>query len=100
MSTPVHKVGEEGKVIDLDCGTDISASTSRTMRVTKPDGSQVNWTAVVHPSDNNKIRYTVQSGDWDLPGDWYVFAQVVLPGYPVLKGTTYKFRLLSEFEES
>lgn len=100
MSTPVHKVGEEGKVIDVDCGTDISASSSRVLRVTKPDNSLVAWTAVVHPSNNNKIRYTVQSGDWDLRGDWYAQAEVVLPGYPLLKGGTFKFRLLADYEES
>ena len=100
MSSPVNKVGEEGKVIDVDCGTDISTSSSRTLRVTKPDGSQVAWTAIVHPTNSNKVRYTVQSGDWDLVGDWYVFAEVVLPGFPVLKGGTFKFRLYGEYEES
>lgn len=99
-STPVHKIGEEGKPVDVDIGTDISGSTSRTIRVTKPDGSVVAWPAIVHPSANTKIRYIVQSGDWDLVGDWYAFGEVVLPGFPVLKGGTFKFRIYGEYEEA
>lgn len=71
VDTNQYFVGTVGTVIDVDVGTDISTATTTEIRFIKPDKTTTGtWVAAQHPTDVNKIRYTIISGDWDTPGVW------------------------------
>ena len=69
-----HYVGEVGTVIRLDCGSDVSAATSKYIYCDKPDGTRVTWTAEL--DGTNYIQYTVTVGDLGDPGTYRVQAGI------------------------
>jgi hypothetical protein len=73
MTSKVY-VGDAGTVIELDCGTDVSAATGRAIKVKKPDGSTVSWDAVAGTSTS--IRYTSLAGTFDQRGEWLLQAEI------------------------
>lgn len=72
-------VGDIGTEIILDCGTDISTGTLFHIEARKPNGTKVTWTAAL--DGTRKIKYAVQSGDLNLPGNWALQAYVELPDW-------------------
>ena len=71
--------GDEGTVIILDCGADVSSATVRKIKVRKPSGVQIEWAA--QAEGTNAIKYVVQAGDVVLPGSWWVQAYIEMPGW-------------------
>ncbi len=71
--TKVYK-NDVGTEIILDCGQDISSSTTRKIKVKKPDNTLVEWTASLEGT--TKIKYTTQSGDLALAGKYLMQAYV------------------------
>lgn len=71
-----HYVGEVGTVLTVNTGIDISAATVHDLYVKKGDGSITTWTGTVYAS--NYIRYTIQSGDFNVPGTYKVQAKITL----------------------
>ena len=69
-------VGDIGTVITLDCGTDISTATARSIEVRKPNGESVTWPASA--SGTTAITYTILDGDLDVAGSWTLQAHVTL----------------------
>jgi hypothetical protein len=60
-----------------ECGTDITAATTRQIKYRKPDGTSGAWTAV--QETGTSISYTVVSGDIDFTGDLQIQAYVITP---------------------
>ena len=70
-------VGDTGTVIILDCGSDITASTVRTIEAQRPDLTTVSWPAsIVAP---NSISFTTLVGSLNAAGKWKLQARVTLP---------------------
>lgn len=61
-------VGDTGVLLVFDCGSDISGSSQKNIEVRKPDGTIDTLAGVL--SGTNYLNYTIQSGDWDIAGDY------------------------------
>lgn len=72
-------VGDVGTEILLDTGVDISAATVAKIKVKKPTGAALDWTATI--SGTRSVRYVIQTGDLDVAGRWKLQAYVEMPGW-------------------
>lgn len=72
-------VGDEGTEVVLDCGTNVSTATVRSIVVRKPDGTKVTWGAVAEGA--NSVRYVTVTGDIDMAGNWKLQAYIEMPGW-------------------
>jgi len=77
MTTKTY-VGDTGTVITLDCGTDISAATARSIAVQRPDGTTTTWAASASGTDS--IAFTTLAGSLDQDGTWLLQAVVSIGG--------------------
>ena len=93
--TDRHYVGEVGTVITVDCGSDISGATGTILKVRKPDGTEVEWTATIY--DSNYLRYTTVAGDFNKAGTYHVQAHLTLAGWTG-HGETAEFPIYEEYE--
>lgn len=87
-------IGDVGTEIILDCGVDVSAATVRTIKALKPDGTSVDWTAVLEGT--TAIKYTIQSGDLDQAGAWKLQAYIEIASWSGL-GETAKLKVSAPF---
>jgi len=71
--------GSIGLKIILECGTTISAATTRQIKYRKPDGTASAWTAAQETTTS--ISYTTISGDIDFTGDLQLQAYVITPTF-------------------
>lgn len=70
-------IGDWGTEIVLDTKEDISTATEYQIVGTKPDGTTVEWDAVIE--DTTKVLYVTEEGDIDLAGTWVLRSRVVSP---------------------
>ncbi len=91
-------IGDVGTRIDVDCGTDISAATSISLKVKKPDNTLVTWNASIITKNGKTryLRYVTQSGDIDQSGSYKVQASVTMPEWSGL-GETATLEVLSAY---
>lgn len=94
MSNKVY-VGDYGTVVSINCGEDVSGATVAQLKVQKPGGTIVTWTATVYGTDY--LRYTIQDGDLDEAGVWKIQAAVTLPSWKGL-GKTDTFTVYEAYE--
>ena len=57
-----------GLVILVETGTPLAGATDIVLNITKPDGSEVEWTGTIQGT--TQIKYTTEDGDLNLAG-WY-----------------------------
>lgn len=88
-------VGDTGTAIVLDCGTDISAASARTIEVLKPDNTATSWAAVAEGSDS--LRFDTLADTLDQPGDWKLQAKVAI-GAGVWRGETVILRVYANYK--
>ena len=74
-------VGDVGTVIKLDTGTDLSTATVLKIKVKKPNGTTLEWTATQDASNPKVMTYTIQAGDLDQSGTWKLQAYVEFPSW-------------------
>lgn len=97
MSNKVY-VGDIGLAVIADCGVDVSAASSVTFKVTKPDGTMADWVAEVTSVggvQNYLVHYTI-AGDLDQPGTYRVQPSFRLFSWAG-KGETAKFKVYDGF---
>lgn len=71
-------IGDWGTEIVLDTEEDISTATGFEIVGTMPDGSAIEWDAVIE--DTTKVKYVTEEGDHgDTAGTMYVRARVTSP---------------------
>ena len=68
-----------GLKIIVECGTDISAATTKQIKYRKPDGTGGAWTADAESSTS--LSYTTVAGDVNQAGDLQLQAYVVTPSW-------------------
>jgi len=88
-------VGDIGVNIDVDCGTDISTATGQVLKVKKPGGAEVEWTASIY--NTNYLRHTTVDGDFDEEGEYKLQSYLTLSGWTGL-GETASFTIYNKFE--
>lgn len=72
-----HYVGEIGLEMLVLCSSeDISAASSPSLKVRKPDGTEVVWNGTV--VDKYYIRYITQEGDLDQAGTYKIHSYFAL----------------------
>ena len=89
-----HYIDDIGVNITVDCGQNISTATSRTIEVTKPDGSTTSWAGTVYAS--NYLRYTSVSGTFDTAGKWFAQPKFTLDAWTG-RGDTIVFDILPHY---
>jgi hypothetical protein len=67
MATYKPKIGDVGTLIRVDMQEDISAATNMKFKITKPNGTKVEWIPVTLYSTTT-LEYTVKTGDFSLVG--------------------------------
>jgi len=94
-----HYLNEIGTQIIIDCGQDISTSTTSIFKVRKPDGTLVDWTATVTTIDTlpNYLSYYTQLNDFDQIGMYSIQPYIVLPTWTG-RGETVNFNVLGNFD--
>ena len=88
-------VGDIGTVIIVNCGSAITGATTKDLKVKKPDGTIVTWTAEIYLI--NYLRYVIVDGDFNQEGMYYLQASVVVGGWTGL-GETVDFRVYDPYE--
>lgn len=73
MSGKVY-AGDTGTRITLDCGTDISAASERSIEVLRPDGATTSWPATA--SGTTAIYFDTVAGSLNQAGTWKLQAKV------------------------
>ncbi len=72
-------VNDQGTEITLDCLQNISTATVLKIIAKDPLGRKKKWSATLQGTTH--VRYTLQNGDLDIPGIWYVQSYVEMPGW-------------------
>lgn len=72
-------VGDVGTSIVLDCGVSVANASVRQIRVKKPNGRKLTWSAVL--DSTNAIKYVTTAGDLDVEGVWLLQAYIELPSW-------------------
>ncbi len=85
-------IGDVGVVIEVDCVSDITGDATHLLRVKKPDGTIVNWTASIVLG--HYLQYITTAGDFDQVGRYK--CQAVLDG-PIL-GETFEIMVYDVFK--
>jgi len=90
-----HYVGEEGVPLIVKCGVDLSTSvTVAQIRVKKPDGTIVTWTASVYTYEGvtQYLRYYTVEDDLDQSGEYEAQAYVERGSWKV-HGESFRFMI-------
>lgn len=93
MGDKLYK-GDVGTEVLVDCGCDLTGATVTRLKVEKPDGTVIEWTAAIH--QNNYLKYVTVAGDFDQSGEYKLQAYVKLPDWEG-HGETTRFRIYNEF---
>ncbi len=72
-------VNDQGTEITLDCLQNISTATVLKIIAKDPLGRKKKWSATLQGTTH--VRYTLQNGDLDIPGIWYVQSYIEMPGW-------------------
>jgi hypothetical protein len=86
-----YYIGAIGVQILGDCGMDVSAATVAQLKVEKPDGTLVTWTAkpIIINGSPNWLSYTTASGDLDQVGRYAVQPYLEIGEFSGLGETAY-----------
>ena len=58
--------GQDGTIIDIDCGEDMSGASGLKMELRRADGSTLDVTATLSATDNNHIQHTITDASGEL----------------------------------
>lgn len=92
--TDKYYVGDTGTDIIVDCGTAITGATATTLKIKKPDGTEVTWTAIIDGTDH--LKYTTLIDDFSVPGTYFLQASITLGGWTGL-GETAQFMIYDPY---
>jgi hypothetical protein len=90
-----YYVGDIGTDIIVDCGSAIGGATNLKLKIKKPDGTLVEWSAVIEGTDS--LKYTTVSNDFDQCGVYYLQASLNMSGWTGV-GETATFTIHSPYE--
>ena len=88
--TSKYYVGDIGTEIMVDCGYTITEATNLKLKVKKPDGTEVEWTAAIDGTDH--LKYTTIADDFSVAGTYFLQASLTLGGWSGL-GETAQFEI-------
>ena len=93
--TDKYYVGDVGTDIIVNCGSVITGATNTKLKIKKPDGTEVEWTAAI--DGTNYLKYTTIVGDFNLPGAYYLQASLTINGWSGL-GETVRFDIFDPYK--
>lgn len=71
-----HYVGMVGVNVIVNCGHNITGATNTKLKVEKPDGTTVEWTATIY--NENFLKYVSIADDFDQEGEYRIQAFLTL----------------------
>lgn len=86
-------IGDVGTVIDVDCGESIVTATGQVLKVRKPNGTEVSWSASI---STNSLRHTAIVGDLDLVGTYMIQPYLTITGWTG-HGKTVQFEVFARW---
>ena len=86
-------MGDIGTIIDVDCGESLASATGQVLKVKKPNGTEVSWSASIA---TNSLRHTAIAGDFDLVGTYFVQPYLIQSGWTG-HGKTVTFEVYARF---
>ena len=89
-----YYVGDIGTEIIVNCGTDISTATAQSLKVKKPSGAIVSWSATVY--NINFLKHSVVAGDFDEVGTYELQSHIVMSTWSG-RGETTRFTINQKF---
>jgi len=89
-------VGDVGSVILIETNLDLKNATMVKINVYTPNKDKKVWNAKVDITNSKFIRYIVQSGDFSIPGTYYLQPEVTVGGFTG-KGETIKLIIKQSF---
>jgi len=91
-----YYVGDVGTIILLDTKVDLASAgvTFTSIRVKKPDSTEVEWLATVY--NNTVLKYIIQDDDLDIAGRYELQAYAESASWSGL-GDTVRFDVTSKF---
>lgn len=90
---------DTGKVIRIYSGIDLTNATAIIMKVKKPSGSEVDWTASLDATNNRYAKYTIQTNDLNVVGEYAIQIQVTFSASEIHKGSTTNFEVFDKFAD-
>ena len=86
MATQTVRIGDLGVVLEAEIvnsagsSIDVSAATTKELRLRKPDKTEATVTAVfTTDGTDGKVRYVSLAATFDVLGEWAYQARVVMP---------------------
>lgn len=89
-----HYVNDIGVNLIINCNQNISTATSRTIEITKPDGSTSSVAGTIYAS--SYLKYTSVSGTFSIAGKYFAQAKFILDGWNG-RGDTVVYDILPYF---
>ena len=72
-------VGDTGTILLFNCGVSVVDATVMKILVSKPDGTEIEWSASIY--EEKYLKYTIQATDWDMDGKWKYQTYVETPNW-------------------
>jgi hypothetical protein len=82
-----------GMILIVDTKTDLTTAVGFKFIVKKPDGTEVEWNAIIH--DETKMKYTIQAGDLDQEGVYEINSFAEFPGFGT--GETFEWEIFRRY---
>jgi len=88
-----------GVAFRVFAGIDLTDASEIIMKVKKPSGTEVEWTAIVDEDNSYYAYYASASSDLDLEGQWRLSLEVTFPDTSSFQGETAYFTVYKQFED-
>lgn len=88
-------VDDVGTLIEVETDVILTGNAILEMRMVKPDGTTVAWTATIKGTDSSVAQYTVKVNDFDTVGIWHGQIYVSWDVNNIWSGAPFSFELFA-----
>lgn len=92
------KTGDIGTLFRVNVGTALEDVALVELKVKKPSGTEVTWSAVIEDVDEGDIYHIIEDGDLDETGNWLLSAEITFEDGGFFQGRTAKFVVYEQFD--
>ncbi len=85
----VMYLGDEGTILYLKTGVDLSTAIDFSIKVLKPDNTEVEWTPIIDTIDGSRLKYEILDTDIDKAGTYKLQSYVETADGKWLGNTTF-----------
>ena len=92
--------GDVGVDVTVSTGKDLTSASTNTLKVKKPSGTEVTWSASKVAGTGGNLTYTTITGDLDEVGTYYLQAYIVMGDGDIFYGDVVRFVVYDQFQEA